>query len=127
MFTNFNKNIMGPISSNLSITTDNLAAMARDVDKFEKAYTNKLAGGLGSMIEKINSITKDLSTLDPNNFGKARVQLKRAADNLGLKGTEQLKVAFGDLKINVNIEVLVDSEELEKALLKRTDSKFATK
>lgn len=95
----------------------------QNVNLLKEVYVGQLVSGVRDTVAEINNIAAELNKLNAIDI---RTQLRRTSDSLGLKGTEELKIKMKDFSVNVNVEVKIDTKDLETVLTKRPGNKFAT-
>lgn len=94
------------------------------IGDLEEAGIQRIQKGVTAMINNINDFGEALGRVRGINLNS---ELQALSDRLGLKGTGRLTINQQPVTLNVNFRVTIDSEELEKALIEREGSRFATR
>jgi len=122
-------NTIGGSIGNIISAANNIDARGLDgaVKKFETIVSEKTANSLKAVVDRLNGINRDLISIAeaPTNLN---VKLQKAADNLSLRGNGALTINKPDFTVNINVEVKLQADEFETALVSRKGgSRFEVK
>lgn len=87
-----------------------------------EAFTH-IATNIQAMIQGVNEIAVQLGQIRPVNIN---TQLKALSRNMGLGRSEEITLQHRNFELNVTFDVKIDAEDLEKVLLSRPGTQFAT-
>lgn len=130
--------LSGMITSSNTIGSEigHIIAAANNIDarglngavaKFESIVSERTANSLKAVVDRLNGINRDLISI-AEAPADLNVHLKKAADNLSLKGGGTLTINKPDFTVNINVEVKLEADEFEKALIARPgQTKFVVK
>jgi hypothetical protein len=109
----------------IQMTMVDVAAMA---DELKTNYISQAAESIKTMLTLIESIQTDLTKISKSGDIKPlNVQLKQTADKLGLAGTNEIKVKMDEINFHVHVNVKLDVDDLEWALINKTEPKLLRK
>lgn len=125
LLSHFNNNVMTPLAQDLPKLVGNFQSIGKDVGKIKGAFIDKVAKGVRDMITEIEDVTNQLSKFE---ISPVRVELKKVSDSLGLHGSEELKIKLNNIDLTVHVDVALDADKFEEALITRPKgSKFVIK
>lgn len=87
-----------------------------------EAFTH-IATNIQAMIQGVNEIAVQLGQIRPVNIN---TQLRALSRNMGLGRSEEITLQHRNFELNVTFDVKIDAEDLEKVLLSRAGTQFAT-
>jgi len=92
--------------------------MESDIKNVTDRYTKNIAGNVRDLVAAVNTVTTDLEGIG-NNPQRINVQLKQLANHLGVGGTQRLEIKNRNFTIQLNVNVVLDADEFEQALISR--------
>lgn len=101
--------------------TDIEAQISENLKALESGAFLHVGDNIRAMVERVNSIATDLGSIEPINLNTS---LKALAGRLGLGDSEELTIRNRDFNIEVNVEVHIDAQELERVLVERPNSRI---
>lgn len=109
-----------------NLETLNAALSSSRFDDFlaaaRRSNLRGVSNAITEMVSQVNSISREMANLTPVNLD---VGLRRLAQNIGVGNDARYEIKHRNFTINVNLQVKIDAEELERALIERANSRFA--
>lgn len=125
MLSHFNENVLLPLSHDMPKIVGNFQQIGKDVRKLKSTFIDRTANTVHDMITGIENIANSLSKFEAKPI---KVNLKKVSDSLGLHGSEELKVKLNNIDLTVHVDVALDADKFEEALVSRPKgSKFVIK
>lgn len=116
------------LSSISEISGLRLDEVARSIEaqteSLKSAAFTHMAENIRAMVAEVNSIATDLGSIQPININ---TQLKALGGRLGLGNSEELTIRNRDFNITVQLDVHIDSQELERTLVDRPNSRILSR
>jgi hypothetical protein len=112
------------ITATAGLDIEGIAGAAKNL---EKAVTEDTSKTLTAVVDRLNKINRDLTSIAeaPTDLS---ILLQKAADNLSLKGKGALTINKPDFTVNINVEVKLEADTFESTLISRPgQSKFQVK
>jgi Mg2+ and Co2+ transporter CorA len=122
LLSTFNSRIMMPLMQDMPMLLDNFGSVGIVAAKVKKGFIKKTGRAVHDLVSEINGVTAALNKMEPKNI---KVQMKDLSNKLGLKGSDSLSVNLNDIKMTINVEVYLDADNFEEALINKPGkSKF---
>jgi hypothetical protein len=116
-------NVFGPLTGVLEGFAARAPVWELYIETIEKSFVSKIGSGVKAMVSEVNMIADEISKIEKIDV---ETSLKSISDKLGLTGNEQIRLAKRDLNLTINANIKIDAVELEKILIDRPGSRFAT-
>lgn len=117
--------LMNSLNSVTEIGNINFTEVASSIEANAEAIRagafTMMAENIRTMVAEVNSIAAELGSIQPV---RINTQLKALAGRLGLGSSDELTIRNRDFNITVELEVHIDSEELERTLIERPTSRI---
>jgi hypothetical protein len=94
-----------------------------DVAALQEGGIERISTGITGLVEKISDFRTALEGVKGINLN---TELQALSDRLGLRSAGRITVRQQPVTLNVNFNITIDSEELEKALVERTGTRIQT-
>jgi len=78
-----------------------------------------------AMVNKVREINESLNSLSRERIN-VNPALRAVASNLGLSGNSTFNIDRANIQMNIQVNVSIDARELERVLIERPNSRFAT-
>lgn len=78
-----------------------------------------------AMVNKVREINESLNSLSRERIN-VNPALRAVARNLGLSGNSTFNIDRANIQMNIQVNVSIDARELERVLIERPNSRFAT-
>jgi hypothetical protein len=98
-----------------------VAQLERDIKAVTERYTKGIVGNIRDLVAAVNTVTADLNSIG-DSPQRINVQLKQLANHLGVGGAQRLEIRNRNFTIALNVNVVLDADEFEQALISRPGS-----
>lgn len=117
--------LMTSLSAVAEIGNINFTEVATSIEANAEAIRNgaftHMADNIRTMVSEVNSIAAELGSIQPV---RINTELKALAGRLGLGSSDEITIRNRDFNITVELDVHIDSQELERTLLDRPTSRI---
>lgn len=104
--------------------TDVASSIEANAELMKAGAFTHMAENIRGMVAEVNSIAAELGSIQPIQIN---TQLKALAGRLGMGQSDEITIRHNDFNINVQLEVHIDSVELERTLVDRPDSRILSR
>lgn len=109
-------------STGLTTVTTAMASISEASTQITHEAMSNVQNTVSFMIDSIRNISDSINRLGSININ---TDLRRLVTNVGLASNERLRLEHGNLKIEVNMNVTIEADKLETALLRIENGRIA--
>lgn len=109
-------------STGLTTVTTAMSSIAESSQQITHEAMSNVTNTVSFMIASITDISNSINSLGRININ---TDLRRLVANVGLASNERLRLEHGNLKIEVNLNVTIEADKLETALLRVENGRIA--